>query len=135
MTDDPVRAKVNALYWESDASVAAIADRLGISRRALYDNIDPRPAGARCPACGGELQYRNRTAAERLEPECAQCGETTTLEEAARAAAARGAEPGPRPLQRVRPVPTKSAPGASLGSVFVAGLITGALAGFFMRRR
>lgn len=128
MTDDPAREKVNDLYWDSDASVAEIADRLGISRRALYDRIEPRPAGARCPACGGALEFRNRTAAERLRPECAECGEETTLEEAAGAAGDRVADRPPRPARGETPPP------AWVGAALVAGLAAGAAAGYLFRR-
>ncbi len=134
MTEDSARDQVNALYWESAASVADIADRLGISRRALYDMIEPRPAGARCPACGGELQFRNRTAAERLQPECAECGEETTLERAAEAAQSESAT-DPRPGRRWGIAsPAERAPKAWAGGALLAGLAAGAVAGFFLRR-
>ncbi len=136
MMDDPAREKVNALYWESDASVAEIADNLGISRRALYETIDPRPAGALCPACGGDLHFRNRTAAERLRPECADCGEETTLPDAA-GAATRTAPTPPSPVRSApRSVPgiSRDVPGAWVGGAMVTGLVVGAALGYLLRR-
>lgn len=74
-TDDQrKRAEANRLYWESDESVAAIADRLDISRRALYDVLRPRPAGVPCPACDTELVYENRMGRSAGEVQCPECG-------------------------------------------------------------
>lgn len=75
MTDDERLAReVNRLYWGTDASVADIADRLDISRRALYDAIEPAPAHLPCPECGAHLGFRNRTSRERGEAVCDACG-------------------------------------------------------------
>jgi hypothetical protein len=70
---DALAAEVSRLYWETELSVAEIADRLGISRRALYDALIPALAGARCPECGGELVYVNRSARLAEEAECRAC--------------------------------------------------------------
>lgn len=81
MAEDEIRAQVNRLYWNSDASVGDIAGQVGLSRRALYDAIEPRPAGRPCPECGSALGFRNRTAMENREAECAECGHEATLAE------------------------------------------------------
>jgi hypothetical protein len=137
MVDEPSRTRLNRLYWESDASVGEIADRLEISRRALYDGIEPRPAGAPCPDCGGELGFRNRTAAQNREATCADCGREVALEpgipdpedpEAEREAAAGRLSP----IQALR-APTGSA--LAMGGALLAGLALGAVAGYFLRRR
>ena len=86
MADEEIRAQINRLYWESDESVASIADRVGVSRRALYDAIDPRPANRTCPECGAPLGFRNRTAEEERNAECAACGHETVLPEETEAA-------------------------------------------------
>ena len=39
-------AEANRLYWETEQSVADIAQQLDISRRALYGAVRPLPAGA-----------------------------------------------------------------------------------------
>lgn len=80
MSDQQTQKKLNRLYWESDASVGEIADRLDISRRALYEGIEPLPAGTPCPDCGTELGFRNRTSAENREAECAGCGAEVELD-------------------------------------------------------
>ncbi|MFW6202430.1 MAG: hypothetical protein ACOC8B_07620 [Gemmatimonadota bacterium] len=72
--DDSRDGAANRLYWESDASVAEIARRLGVSRRALYDAVRPEAAGLPCPDCGTGLIYRTRTARMLGEAECSRCG-------------------------------------------------------------
>ena len=39
-------------------SPSAIANRLGLSRRALYDAIRGRPTGSTCPACGAACLHQ-----------------------------------------------------------------------------
>lgn len=125
--------ELNRLYWESDESVAEIARRLDISRRALYDQIEPRPAGAPCRECGGPLVFRNRTAAERLEAECPECGETAELG---------GSAAGPELEQEDRAgalSPTRRVPDAGSGPVvglaLIVGLGVGALLAYVLLRR
>lgn len=143
MADANTARKLNRLYWESDASVADIADRLDISRRALYDGIEPRPAGRPCPECGAPLGFRNRTALHDGKAECAECGFTAALEPGGPATGrasepAEGAGTGDRepegPLGRPRSLPTAGS-GPVLGSAFLTGLILGALAMYLFKRR
>lgn len=137
MADPNTAKELNRLYWESDASVADIADRLDISRRALYDGIEPRPAGRPCPECGAPLGFRNRTALANREAECLECGLATELEAgpgpAARRAGAApdaaGDRPPEGPLGRPRSLPTAGS-GPILGLAFLAGLTLGALASY-----
>jgi hypothetical protein len=136
MPQDLPRAEANRLYWETDTPVADIAERLDISRRALYDAIEPRPAGTACPDCGAPLVLRNRTAAERGEAECPECDATVSLE-----AARTGGEDNPevereRVSSRVAPVPRPAAgSGPVLSGALLLGLAVGAAAGYLLRRR
>lgn len=143
---DASHAEINRLYWETDRSVGDIADDLGVSRRSLYDSIDPRPAGAPCPDCGTPLVFRNRTAAERREPECPDCGLSTELEAAGEREAAGDAGAYEEPeveredaAGRLSPIPPRRVPaggnGPLLGSTLLAGLAVGAVAGYLLRRR
>lgn len=139
MADDDSRAELNRLYWESDESVAGIADRLDISRRALYDGIEPRPAGALCPECGTALVYRNRMGLENRKAECPECGHQQRVDDA-------GTGPAERPERRGRdgvPEPTGRPPirrlpesggGTGLGIALVAGLALGAAAAYYLKR-
>lgn len=72
--------EVNRLYWESDESVAEISNRLGVSRRALYDLIEPLPAGTQCKSCGGDLYYGNRSAKAAGVARCLSCGTEREVE-------------------------------------------------------
>lgn len=151
MADPNTERELNRLYWESDASISEIADRLDISRRALYDGIRPHPAGRPCPECGAALGFRNRTALDNREAECPECGFAAPLD-----GAGDGLEPAPEqadapdagsddgpaspdgrsrlrdPLARRR-IPDPGSP--VLGTLFLTGLAVGALATFLTRRR
>ena len=71
---DERAAEANRLYWETTTPVAEIAERLGISRRGLYDLLLPAETGVACPECGGELVYTNRSARMAGEAVCRSCG-------------------------------------------------------------
>lgn len=144
MADAHTQTELNRLYWETDASVSEIADRLDISRRALYEGIDPHPAGEPCPECGADLGYRNRTALENREAECPACGFDTELEpvpttDAAfedRSAVEEGAPvtDAEQPVGPPRPLPTAGS-GPVLGTAFVAGITIGSMVTYLLRRR
>lgn len=134
MANTEIRQELNRLYWESDASVSEIADQLDISRRALYDGIEPRPVGSACPECGAPLGFRNRTALESGEAECAECGYETEVEPAI---LYEGNGDGPdRPAGGRRPPRRLPAAGSApvVGSAFVAGLAFGALVTYLVHR-
>jgi hypothetical protein len=73
------------MYWESEASVADVAARFDLSRRALYDAIEPYPAGLDCVECGTALVFENRLARSRHTASCPACGSISDIvDEAAR---------------------------------------------------
>lgn len=74
------RAEANRLYWETDESVADIARRLDMSRRALYVAVDPLPTGEDCGTCGGPLTYENRSARTAGHATCERCAAAEELE-------------------------------------------------------
>lgn len=74
--DDSRSAEANRLYWESDVSVAEIADRLELSRRGLYDAVSPLPSDERCSDCGGTMAWPNRSARAAGTAICLSCGMT-----------------------------------------------------------
>lgn len=140
MPDRRTTEELNRLYWGSDASVAEIADRLGISRRALYDGIEPQPADVPCPACGDRLVFRNRMAADRREATCEACGREEKLPAPGESPLA--GDPGPERQERgalLSPIPPLPVPGTTsgpaLGGALLAGLAAGAALGWLVRRR
>jgi hypothetical protein len=81
--DEQATAEANRLYWDTDASVAEIADQLDLSRRALYGAVRPLPTGVSCGHCGGALQYENRSARKAAQATCMECGAAEHVEEEA----------------------------------------------------
>lgn len=135
MADQDTREELNRLYWESEDSVGDIADRLDISRRALYDMIDPLPADAPCPECGATLGFRNRTNAENRDAECQECGREVRLD-------GELGDPEPELEQESRASslsPTRRIPaegsGPMLGAMLVAGMGIGATVASLLRRQ
>lgn len=136
MPDDLPSKEADRLYWETDVPVADIAQRLEISRRALYDAIEPRPAGAPCPECGAALVFRNRTAAGRGEAECLECDAAVSLEDEATPTGVPPEVEQERVAASAAPVPRPPAgSGATIGGTLLAGLALGAAAGYLIRRR
>lgn len=91
MQDDPRGEpqrtdEANRLYWHSDLGVNQIAEEMGISKGALYTQVNPLAAEIQCPRCDTELVYPNRTARDRGFLSCPNCGfeeELSELEDAA----------------------------------------------------
>jgi hypothetical protein len=70
---DTIAAEANRMYWETDTSVAEIAQQLELSRRALYDSVDPLPTNASCDVCGSPLVFENRSARNAGIETCPAC--------------------------------------------------------------
>jgi hypothetical protein len=81
MSDRNDAAEANRLYWETETSVAEIASRLDLSRRALYEAVEPAGTGAPCPECGEELYFENRSARRSSQATCAACGAVEQIDE------------------------------------------------------
>lgn len=78
--DEQAITEANRLYWETEEPVAEIAERLDLSRRALYDAVHPFGAGVSCSRCGGELHYENRSARKSNQATCIACGNAEYIE-------------------------------------------------------
>ncbi|HSJ25285.1 MAG TPA: hypothetical protein VK929_11475 [Longimicrobiales bacterium] len=111
-------AEANRLYWETEDSVAEIADRMEISRRALYEAVEPLPTGADCPTCGGPLVFENRSARTAGDTTCVVCAET-------------GATDSDLPVDPVQPVDDDERV-LLIGGAAVAGAAVGALLTFVL---
>ena len=66
--------RANELYWKSDLSVNQIAERLDLSKGALYGLIEPLPVELECPVCSNQVAFTTRTAQERGQLSCPDCG-------------------------------------------------------------
>ena len=135
MAKDDARqaAEANRLYWSNEASVGEISTRIGISRRALYEVLEPRPAGLPCPQCGTATVFVNRSALTSGTARCPSC-DTETDVTAARED--RTVVPAAQPVGyahsnglhiRARPL--------ALGGVALIGIVIGAIAALVITRR
>lgn len=98
-TADALHASANRLYWHSRDSVEALAARLGMSRHAFHQSIRPQPTGSPC-ACGGALEWANRTARQGGRARCAECGAAQRV--------ARPAPPAPLDEAIAAPLPASA---------------------------
>jgi hypothetical protein len=129
MTVDPAQsAEANRLYWNQATSVGEIANQLGISRRALYEVLQPKPAGVSCPTCGKEAVFINRSAQAAGMARCVDCGteipasapETADEASLPRSAGANGKSPLKLRL--------------GMGSAALMGVVVGAIATLLLTR-
>ena len=124
-THDPqLIEQANSLYWESDASVNDIAERMDLSKGALYGMIQPLDAGAPCPECGGRMEFANRTARDKGVLNCPSC----ELEEDFELVAAAGLDEidavPPRPASAYHPdTPGTGAPTVSVRTLVASTLL------------
>lgn len=134
-------AEANRLYWETEDSVASIANRLDVSRRALYDAVRPIPAGFTCLSCGGEVAYENRLARRQGVAACAECGASRSIDGEAAAARSsavvvgvvRGDAPASPGIDLRDPDLRHRA--VMLGGVAIAGVAVGTMAALLATRK
>lgn len=138
--DERAIAEANRLYWESETPIAEIADRLDLSRRALYEAVEPVGAGVRCARCGGELQYGNRSARKAGFATCADCG-AEELVDASAASTTRSpqlavvnAEAARSDRQDMR-APDLRHRAVVIGGAAIAGVAIGSVAAWLATRR
>jgi hypothetical protein len=79
--DDAQQERANRLYWNSTDTVEGIAEQLGVSRRSLYNVVQPEPTGVECPDCTLELVFPNRTSRTAGRAVCLECDRTLALED------------------------------------------------------
>jgi hypothetical protein len=137
-TNTEAAKEANRLYWQTDRSVAEIAEKLTVSRRALYELITPESSGMTCRSCGGDVVFTNRSAKAGNAGRCAQCGaeyDTTAADDDdAEETLTPYAAGWPRVVQRSNTEDVR-ARAVRLGGVAVAGVAVGAIAALLLVRR
>jgi hypothetical protein len=130
-------SEINRLYWETDESVAEISNRLGVSRRALYDLVEPFAAGADCEHCGGELFFGNRSAKAAGVARCPNCGNEREIDHDISHEDVGTIPPYGAGWPAVAPADSAELRqrALSIASYALAGAIVGALATVIIRRR
>ena len=121
---------VNRMYWDSDESVNRIAERLDLSKGALYGMIEPAPADGTCLDCGSSLSFGNRTARDRGLAECAVCALVGDPTDQAASTALAAHIPEPAPIREPRVWS-----GRALAGSLVLGVVAGVLISRLLRRR
>ena len=131
--------EANRLYWQTDRSVADIATGLGVSRRALYEMIEPERTSVRCGSCGANVVFINRSAKASGTARCPQCGSECEVDDVTETQdnVPPFAAGWPRPGEPARPGQTDLRERAvKIGGIAIAGAAFGAIAAlFFVRRR
>ena len=128
--DSDLTHRANELYWGSDESVNQIAERLDLSKSALYGRLGPLPADVACPLCGEEAEYANRTARDHDELECPSCGWEGTGDEAEPLH-----EEGVGGRAPALPLPSGDSRRVMLGGALLGAAVGLVLLGFARRRR
>lgn len=129
--DQDAYERANELYWRSDLSVNQIAERLDLSKGALYGLIEPLPVGLECPACSSEVAYTTRTAQERGQVSCPGCG-WQGEEDEADSLAGEASVTLPAEEEPVAPMPPALPPDRGRNRVILGGALLGAAAGLAM---
>ncbi|HEX6559329.1 MAG TPA: hypothetical protein VF021_07695 [Longimicrobiales bacterium] len=131
-----VATEVNRLYWETEQSVAEISNQLGVSRRALYEVIEPMPSGMQCSRCRAELYYSNRSAKAAGVARCLICGNEKELDadvshEDVGTIPPYGAG-WPKAPRRARVTADRT---AAIAGFAIAGVVAGTIATLLIRRK
>lgn len=131
--------EANRLYWQTDRSVADIAEQLSVSRRALYELIQPESSGIRCGSCNGDVVFSNRSAKTSSHGRCVDCGSEcdTNAEPVETGETLTPYAAGwPRVIQRQAST-NEDVKGRAvqLGSAAIAGVAIGAMAALLITRR
>jgi hypothetical protein len=129
-------AEANRLYWETDKPVAEIAESLDLSRRALYEAVQPIRAEIACDVCGTMMHYANRSARETRQPTCYACATSSPQEAPAREAEAWTWSPAvPQEGAAENPPSDLRARAYRLGGAALLGAVIGAAATHLLLRR
>jgi hypothetical protein len=80
LVEQQTAEEINRLYWDTDESVGEISNKLGLSRRALYEVVQPLQADLQCTSCGADMVYTNRSAKAAGVARCQDCGRQTELD-------------------------------------------------------
>jgi hypothetical protein len=141
--DSALIAEANRLYWQTESSVADIAEQLSVSRRALYELVTPESAGSTCSVCSGDVVFVNRSARTSGAGRCQSCGAENPVNETAEPIAEETVPPyaagWPRARERAidedgdgNDLRTRA---LKIGSIAVAGAALGAMAALLLARR
>lgn len=131
----PDAAEANRLYWETELSVADIAQQLDISRRTLYRLVEPVAVAGECIVCAQALVFENRSARTAAVATCTACGAEAPQQDVA--ADETGEDDDLADIAQNAAEPVVADPDAAMrvGGAALAGAAVGALVTLLLVRR
>ncbi len=138
---EAVAQEANRLYWQTESSVADIAEQLSVSRRALYELVQPASAGTVCSVCGGDVVFVNRSAKSSGTGRCVACGAECTVTETPEPTLEETVPPYAAGWPRARQATADARPddlrtrALKIGGIAIAGAALGAVTALLVARR
>jgi hypothetical protein len=123
--------EANRLYWDSETSVGDIANQLGISRRGLYEAIEPRSAGLPCSECGSDMLFANRSALASGTARCPSCDQEAIVP----GIRSERIKPAPRPVEQSTNGISRNRLAVGIGGAALMGIVIGAIATLLLTQR
>ena len=123
--------EANRLYWDTETSVGDIANQLGISRRALYEAIEPKSAGLPCSECGSDMLFANRSAVASGTARCPSCDQEAIVP----GIRSERVKPAPRPVARSTNGISRNRLAVGIGGAALVGIVVGAIATLLLTQR
>lgn len=123
--------EANRLYWDSETSVGDIANQLGISRRGLYEAIEPKSAGLPCSECGSDMLFANRSALASGTARCPSCDQEAIVP----GIRSERIKPAPRPVEQSTNGISRNRLAVGIGGAALMGIVIGAIATLLLTQR
>ena len=123
--------EANRLYWDSETSVGDIANQLGISRRGLYEVIEPKSAGVPCSECGSDMLFANRSALASGTARCPSCDQEAIVP----GIRSERIKPAPRPVEQSTNGISRNRLAVGIGGAALMGIVIGAIATLLLTQR
>lgn len=123
--------EANRLYWDSETSVGDIANQLGISRRGLYEAIEPKSAGLPCSECGSDMFFANRSALASGTARCPSCDQEAIVP----GIRSERIKPAPRPVEQSTNGISRNRLAVGIGGAALMGIVIGAIATLLLTQR
>jgi hypothetical protein len=123
--------EANRLYWDTETSVGDIANQLGISRRGLYEAVEPKSAGLPCSECGSDMLFANRSALASGTARCPSCDQEAIVP----GIRSERIKPAPRAVEQSTNGLSRNRLAVGIGGAALMGIVIGAIATLLLTQR